>query len=95
MDMVLDTAVKYNDIFLSGVKITIIISLLSCFFGLLLGIILAFMKISGIKVLQLDLDGLCRSHPRYAGASTDFPRILRAAVPRHPFPQLPDHGRRL
>lgn len=52
MDMVLDTAVKYNDIFLSGVKITIIISLLSCFFGLLLGIILAFMKISGIKVLQ-------------------------------------------
>lgn len=52
MDMVLDTAVKYNDIFMSGVKITIIISLLSCFFGLLLGIILAFMKISGIKVLQ-------------------------------------------
>lgn len=52
MDIVLDTAVKYNDIFMSGVKITIIISLLSCFFGLLLGIILAFMKISGIKVLQ-------------------------------------------
>ena len=52
MDMVIDTAVKYNDIFMSGVKITIIISLLSCFFGLLLGIILAFMKISGIKVLQ-------------------------------------------
>ena len=52
MDMVLDTAVKYTDIFMSGVKITIIISLLSCFFGLLLGIILAFMKISGIKVLQ-------------------------------------------
>ena len=39
MDIVLDTAVKYNDIFMSGVKITIIISLLSCFFGLLLGII--------------------------------------------------------
>ena len=53
MDLVIDTAVKYNDIFMSGAKITIIISLLSCFFGLLLGIILAFMKISGIKILQL------------------------------------------
>lgn len=52
MDLVIDTAVKYNDIFMSGAKITIIISLLSCFFGLLLGIILAFMKISGIKILQ-------------------------------------------
>lgn len=52
MDMVIDTAVKYNDIFMSGVKITIIISLISCFFGLLLGIVLAFMKISGIKILQ-------------------------------------------
>ena len=52
MDLVIDTAVKYNDIFMSGAKITIIISLLSCFFGLLLGIILAFMKIAGIKILQ-------------------------------------------
>ncbi len=52
MDMVIDTAVKYNDIFMSGVKITIVISIISCFFGLLLGIILAFMKISGIKILQ-------------------------------------------
>ena len=39
MEMVIDTAVKYNDIFMSGVKITIIISILSCFFGLLLGIV--------------------------------------------------------
>ena len=52
MEMVIDTAVKYNDIFMSGVKITIIISILACFFGLLLGIVLAFMKISGIKILQ-------------------------------------------
>ena len=52
MDLVIDTAVKYNDIFMSGVKVTIVISILSCIFGLLLGIILAFMKISGIKILQ-------------------------------------------
>ncbi len=52
MDIVLETAIKYQDIFLSGVKITIIISFLSCVFGLFLGIILAFMKISGIKILQ-------------------------------------------
>ncbi len=52
MDMIIDTAVKYNDIFMSGVKITIIISFLACFFGLFLGIALAFMKISGIKILQ-------------------------------------------
>lgn len=52
MDVVIDTAVKYNDIFMSGIKVTIVISIMSCFFGLLLGIILAFMKISGVKVLQ-------------------------------------------
>lgn len=52
MDMVLDMAVKYNDVFLAGIKITIILSLLACFFGLLLGILLAFMKISGVRVLQ-------------------------------------------
>lgn len=52
MDMILDTAIKYNDIFMSGIKITIIISFLACAFGLLLGIILAFMKISGVKILQ-------------------------------------------
>ena len=52
MDIILETAIKYQDIFFSGVKITIIISLLSCFFGLFLGILLAFMKISGIKILE-------------------------------------------
>lgn len=52
MDMILDTAIKYNDIFMSGIKITIIISFLACAFGLLLGIVLAFMKISGVKILQ-------------------------------------------
>ena len=52
MDLVIDTAVKYNDIFMAGVKVTIVISILSCIFGLLLGIVLAFMKISGIKILQ-------------------------------------------
>ncbi|MFQ9401219.1 MAG: amino acid ABC transporter permease [Dialister sp.] len=53
MDIVLETAIKYQDIFLSGVKITIIISFLSCFFGLFLGILLAFMKITGIKILEV------------------------------------------
>ena len=52
MDIVLETAIKYNDIFMAGAKITIIISFLSCFFGLFLGMILAFMKISGVKILQ-------------------------------------------
>lgn len=52
MDVVIDTAVKYNDIFMSGIKVTIVISIMSCFFGLLLGTILAFMKISDVKVLQ-------------------------------------------
>lgn len=52
MDVVIDTAVKYNDIFMSGIKVTIVISIMSCFFGLLLGTIFAFMKISGVKVLQ-------------------------------------------
>lgn len=52
MDLIIDTAVKYNDVFMSGIKVTIIISLFSCLFGLILGIILAFMKISGVKILQ-------------------------------------------
>ncbi len=52
MDTVIDTAIKYNDIFMSGIKVTIVISIMSCFFGLLLGVVLAFMKISGWRVLR-------------------------------------------
>lgn len=52
MDTVIDTAVKYNDIFMSGIKVTIVISIMACFFGLLLGIILAFMKISSWRILR-------------------------------------------
>ncbi|HAT56921.1 MAG TPA: arginine ABC transporter permease [Veillonellaceae bacterium] len=51
MEMIVDTAVKYNHIFLAGVKVTIVISFAACLFGLLLGIILAFMKLSKIKPL--------------------------------------------
>lgn len=51
MEMIIDTAVKYNHIFLAGVKITIVISFIACLFGLLLGILLAFMKLSHIKPL--------------------------------------------
>ena len=51
MEQILDTAIKYNPIFMAGVKVTIVISILACLFGLLLGIILAFMKISRIKPL--------------------------------------------
>lgn len=40
MDLVIDTAVKYNDIFMSGAKITIIISLLSCFSAFYWGLFL-------------------------------------------------------
>lgn len=52
MDTVIDTAVKYNAIFMSGIKVTIVISIMACFFGLLLGIILAFMKISSWRILR-------------------------------------------
>lgn len=52
MELVWNTAIQYEDIFLAGIKITIIISLLSCFFGLLLGILLAFMKLSDWKGLR-------------------------------------------
>ena len=90
MDLVIDTAVKYNDIFMSGAKITIIISLLSCFFGLLLGIILAFMKISGIKILQAIATVYVEIYQRYASTRTDFARVLRASIPWNPFPEFPD-----
>ena len=76
MDLVIDTAVKYNDIFMSGAKITIIISLLSCFFGLLLGIILAFMKISGIKILQAIATPFLGIHfPSFQILGVDFERL--------------------
>ena len=52
MESVINIAIEYQDIFLAGIKITIIISLLACLFGLLLGIILAFMKLSKYKILR-------------------------------------------
>ena len=85
MDIVLETAVKYNDIFMAGAKITIIISFLSCFFGLFLGVILAFMKISGVKILQA-VAAVCRGHPRHSGTCTDFPCVFWTSVPWNPVP---------
>lgn len=52
MDSVVMTAIQYKDIFFAGIKITIIISLLSCFFGLIVGMVLAFMKLSDIRVVR-------------------------------------------
>lgn len=52
MESVINIAIEYQDIFLAGIKITIIISLLACLFGLLLGIILSFMKLSKYKILR-------------------------------------------
>lgn len=37
MESVINIAIEYQDIFLAGIKITIIISLLACLFGLLFG----------------------------------------------------------
>ncbi len=52
MELIADTASKYNYIFMAGIKVTVVISFMACLFGLLLGIILAFMKLSPIKPLS-------------------------------------------
>ena len=46
MDVILNTAIKYGDIFIMGTKITIFTSLIATFVGLLLGILLALFKMN-------------------------------------------------
>lgn len=49
MDVILNTAIKYGDIFIMGTKITIITSVVATFLGLLLGILLALFKMNIFK----------------------------------------------
>ena len=86
MDIVLETAIKYNDIFMAGAKITIIISFLSCFFGLFLGVILAFMKISGVKILQAVAAVYVEVIRGTPVLCTDFPCVFWTSVPWNPVP---------
>lgn len=53
MDAIINTAIKYGAIFIMGTKITIFTSVISTFFGLLLGIILALFKLDVFKIRPL------------------------------------------
>ena len=52
MRELVNVAIKYRLLFLNGAKITLIVSILTIIFGLIFGVIMAFMKISRIKVIR-------------------------------------------
>ena len=53
MGELINIAVKYRMLLLNGAKITLIVSILTIIFGLLCGILMAFMKMSRIKILKI------------------------------------------
>ena len=88
MEMIVDTAVKYNHIFLAGVKVTIVISFAACLFGLLLGIILAFMKLSKIKPLVWAANVYVEVIRGTTCAGSDFSGFFGLPYHRDSLPQL-------
>lgn len=52
MQSLIDIAVKYRMMLWSGTQNTLVISIMTIFFGLIFGTLLAFMKISKLKVLR-------------------------------------------
>ena len=53
MGELINIAVKYRMLLLNGAKITLIVSVLTIIFGLICGILMAFMKMSKIKILTI------------------------------------------
>ncbi|MCR4635562.1 MAG: amino acid ABC transporter permease [Butyrivibrio sp.] len=53
MGELINIAVKYRMLLLNGAKITLIVSILTIIFGLICGILMAFMKMSRIKILKI------------------------------------------
>ena len=53
MGELINIAVKYRMLLLNGAKITLIVSVLTIIFGLICGILMAFMKMSKIKILKI------------------------------------------
>lgn len=53
MGELINIAVKYRMLLLNGAKITLIVSVLTIIFGLIFGILMAFMKMSKIKILKI------------------------------------------
>lgn len=57
---------KYNYVFIEGIKWTLILSVITIFFGTVLGTVIAFMKMSNNKVLRFIADvynGVIRGTP--------------------------------
>lgn len=53
MGELINIVVKYRMLLLNGAKITLIVSVLTIIFGLICGILMAFMKMSKIKILKI------------------------------------------
>jgi His/Glu/Gln/Arg/opine family amino acid ABC transporter permease subunit len=53
MGELINIAIKYRMLLLNGAKITLIVSILTIIFGLICGILMAFMKMSRIKILKI------------------------------------------
>ncbi len=53
MGELINIAVKYRMLLLNGAKITLIVSVLTIIFGLICGILMAFMKMSKIKIFKI------------------------------------------
>ena len=57
---------KYDYVFIEGIKWTLILSVITIFFGTVLGTVIAFMKMSNNKVLRFIADvynGVIRGTP--------------------------------
>lgn len=52
MKELINIAVKYRMLLLNGAKVTLIVSILTIIFGLICGILMAFMKMSKIKLIK-------------------------------------------
>ncbi len=53
MGELINIAIKYRMLLLNGAKITLIVSILTIIFGLICGILMAFMKMSRIQILKI------------------------------------------
>ena len=53
MISLIETAYKYRIMLFNGLKLTLIVSLVSILIGLFFGTIMAFMKISKVKLLRI------------------------------------------
>ena len=75
---------QFWPLILYGLWLTIVLLVLSCFFGMLLAVPIGLVQVTGPRPLAWLASGFCTRHPRHAAAHPALASLLRPGLALSP-----------